>query len=474
MEKADNKNLLFLAGHIPEGYAGAVTDNRIASALHCRFRSVITALTSQDSEGNGHVGAVPASLFTPQLDAAVTREDKLYLKAGLLPNSEILNAFFSFLEEQQQNIQKFILDPVRISSSGIKLSSLTKEEFFRLAPFVSLITPNIQEAVFLSEQKITTENELLKAGNALAKLFKAVLIKGGHWGEASGEVKDYLFIGNELHTYSAKRSENNCRGTGCALASAIASFLLLGLSLPVATRWGKRVIEHAITSATSNVLNIEEGVRQALLDMQKGEGGAYAFNLLTQHENLSEAEQEIFVLQKALTKMASSPPPLAPLLPEIQANIAYKKGEATDYKDVLGIPGRLVRFGKSFTTVALPAYGASKHIARVLLTCKKYDEDVCCVIALRYSAEILALIEKRGLRSASFCRADEPEDIATKEGSSLEWGTNRAIQQKGYVPDVVYDCGGDGKEPIIRLIGRFLNWLVQEVLFLAEALQNKE
>ncbi len=467
------QHLLLLSGHDPQGFAGVSVDARMAQAFQVSVRSVITALTAQHASGAGSAGSVPVSLFAPQLEAAFEGAGNLFLKLGVLPNREILDTLRGFLRKYRDKTEAFVYDPVLFSSSGISLSSLKGDDLSSLAPFVSLITPNIPEAEFLCGRSITSEGELLEAGKELTGQYRAVLIKGGH---LNGEkVTDYLFTKEgEIHRFEGKRLAKQCRGTGCALSTAITCYLSYGLSLPFAVHRAKEVVSCSISSGKSEMLNVEEGVRTALRSAAEEAGGSYLFNLSAEKASLSNELRAVFQLQNALMEMAKLP--MAPLLPEIQANIAFLEGDAThygDYRDVLGVPGRLVRFGESFTTVALPAFGASRHIARVLLTCKKYDKNICCVIALRYSPDILKLAEKRGLKTASFSRTEEPEDVAEKEGSSLEWGTNRAIRQKGFVPDVVYDCGGEGKEPVIRLIGRSLDQLVQEVSFLAKELKKE-
>jgi hydroxymethylpyrimidine/phosphomethylpyrimidine kinase len=35
----------------------------------------------------------------------------------------------------------------------------------------------------------------------------------------------------------------------------------------------------------------------------------------------------------------------------------------------------------------------------------------------------------------------------------MTWGVHQAIEDFGRVPDVIYDRGGVGKEPMIRLLG---------------------
>ena len=78
---------------------------------------------------------------------------------------------------------KIILDPVMISTSGSKLIEdetievIVKELFHR----VTLITPNIDEAAFLSGMQIRNEEEMEIAAQKLLVLgCRAVLMKGGH------------------------------------------------------------------------------------------------------------------------------------------------------------------------------------------------------------------------------------------------------------------------------------------------------
>ena len=45
----------------------------------------------------------------------------------------------------------------------------------------------------------------------------------------------------------------------------------------------------------------------------------------------------------------------------------------------------------------------------------------------------------------------------------MEWGTGKAISDYGAVPDVVYDQGGVGKEPMIRLLARNPSELIDKL-----------
>ena len=56
-----------------------------------------------------------------------------------------------------------------------------------------------------------------------------------------------------------------------------------------------------------------------------------------------------------------------------------------------------------------------------------------------------------------------------KEGSSLEWGTDKAIRHFGTDPDILYDLGGVGKEEMIRVIAEDVETLVEKILCIHRA-----
>ena len=95
------------------------------------------------------------------------------------------------------------------------------------------------------------------------------------------------------------------------------------------------------------------------------------------------------------------------------------------------------------------AFGASSHIARIVLTAMHYDDRMRAAMNIRYSEEALIACKELGMKVASFSREDEPEGVYT-----MEWGVKDAIRREGRIPDVIYDTGGVGKEAMIRLLGR--------------------
>ena len=57
------------------------------------------------------------------------------------------------------------------------------------------------------------------------------------------------------------------------------------------------------------------------------------------------------------------------------------------------------------------------------------------------------------MAAVGFDRAEEPKEVKEREGSTLEWGTGEAIREASEIPDLIFDRGEIGKEPMIRILG---------------------
>jgi hydroxymethylpyrimidine kinase/phosphomethylpyrimidine kinase/thiamine-phosphate diphosphorylase len=144
-----------------------------------------------------------------------------------------------------------VVDPVMIAKGGANLidtdavAALKKE----LLPRTYLLTPNIPEAEALTGLAIRDEAGMEAAARTIADMGVAqVLIKGGHL--AGSEATDLLFDGREFRLFTSQRlASTNTHGTGCSLASAIATFLAQGEPLPKAIGRAKEFITAAIRLA---------------------------------------------------------------------------------------------------------------------------------------------------------------------------------------------------------------------------------
>jgi len=114
-----------------------------------------------------------------------------------------------------------------------------------LLPVATVVTPNLYEVAQLTGVKVTDEAGLREAAEAVHALGPQwVLIKGGH---LEGDAVDLLFDGTTQHVFRAPRLDNrHTHGTGCTLASAIASYLALGYGVPEAVQRAKHYVTGAI------------------------------------------------------------------------------------------------------------------------------------------------------------------------------------------------------------------------------------
>jgi len=75
-----------------------------------------------------------------------------------------------------------------------------------------------------------------------------LLIKGGHL-PGTAEAVDLLSDGTREHWYRSPRYDNrHTHGTGCTLASAVASYLALGHEVPAAVGLAKSYVSGAIAA----------------------------------------------------------------------------------------------------------------------------------------------------------------------------------------------------------------------------------
>jgi predicted fused transcriptional regulator/phosphomethylpyrimidine kinase len=121
-----------------------------------------------------------------------------------------------------------------------------------------------------------------------------------------------------------------------------------------------------------------------------------------------------------------------------------------------------------------PAFGATRHVARVVLAVMSKVPEMRSAMNIRYSPAIIKACEKLDFRMASFDRKMEPENIKEKEGSTLEWGTREAIKMLDHIPDCVYDKGEIGKEPMIRVLGKEPMDVVEKVWKIFQAWKQQE
>jgi len=436
-------SVLTIAGSDSSGGAGIQADIKTISAHELFATSVITSITAQNSKGVQATFDLSPEEVEAQLKAVLADDKSAAAKTGMLGNEALVECIARLLKKAR--IKNLVIDPVIKSSSGKNLLSTkgVKALKEKLLPLALVVTPNIREAEILSGIRIARPQDRLKAAKALCKLgARNVLIKGGH---AKGNADDFFFDGKQHFIFEGGRiGKKDWHGTGCVLSAAIASGLALGLDVPSAIQKAKGLVTEGIAN---------------------GVGRGDSSGSVDPMASLFRTQKRFAVIQglsAAVDVLKTNR--IGRLIPEVQSNIGIGLPGAQGAQDVAAIPGRIVKNGKDIFTVAAPQFGASQHVAKIVLTAMHFDPAMCAVMNIKFSDSILKACKKLKFKMASFDRAKEPKSVKQQEGSSLEWGTHTAIKQCGFVPDIIYDLGGQGKEEMIRVLARDIGELMDKIL----------
>ena len=234
--------VLVIAGSDSSGGAGLACDVRTLARCGARALCAVTAVTAQSNSHLGAVHLIPPHIVRAQIAAALATARPGAIKIGMLGTEATVVAVAESIPPRDQ--VPVVLDPVLSASSGGSLLDAAGRRALKLTllPRATLVTPNIPEAAaLLDAEPATSEAELLQQGRAwLALGPQAVLLKGGH-GDGP-EAVDLLLSADRVLRFSAPRSAARRRGTGCALASAVAAGLAAGLELAEACSQAKRLV----------------------------------------------------------------------------------------------------------------------------------------------------------------------------------------------------------------------------------------
>ena len=170
------------------------------------------------------------------------------VKIGMLHSKQVIHAVIKSLNKIK--IKKVVLDPVMVAKGGAKLvnNAAIVQIKKKLIKKILLITPNIPEAEILTNTKINTTSDMIKAGEILiSQGAKNVLIKGGHL--KSKQMIDILLNNEIIKVFKSKKYiSKNTHGTGCTLSTAIATYLSCGKDLIKSCELGIKYVNEAIKS----------------------------------------------------------------------------------------------------------------------------------------------------------------------------------------------------------------------------------
>ena len=239
--------ILIIAGSDSGGGAGIQADIKSITYFKGYAMTAVTAITAQNTLGVQSIYPLPRQIVIEQINSVTNDLSPDIIKIGMLADEEIIDHISSNISDY-----KIVLDPVMVATSGDVLVSdeIINSIKGKLINKSFLITPNIFEAEILSEMKINDVENQIEAGIKLLKLgCKNVLIKGGHGN--SENIKDVLITSNgDEHIYESKKIiSKNTHGTGCSLASAIATNLAMGIDINESIRISIEYVQNGIKNA---------------------------------------------------------------------------------------------------------------------------------------------------------------------------------------------------------------------------------
>jgi hydroxymethylpyrimidine/phosphomethylpyrimidine kinase len=235
MTKGAPARILIIAGSDSGGGAGIQADIKTVTMLGGHAMTAVTAITAQNTLGVDAVHMVPTQMVIDQISAVVSDIGVDAAKIGMIGNAETAHAVADSLSDQCFPI---IFDPVMVATSGAVLADAdTIAAFERLMRLATLTTPNLPEL------------EALGGKDALLTRRFPFLLKGGH---ADGDdIIDELHLtpGQSEIWRDARIHTRSTHGTGCTLATAIATGLGQGMELVPAIERARLFVRLALRDA---------------------------------------------------------------------------------------------------------------------------------------------------------------------------------------------------------------------------------
>ncbi len=149
---------------------------------------------------------------------------------------------------------------------------------------------------------------------------------------------------------------------------------------------------------------------------------------------------------------------LRSLTPQVHINLAQALPGASDVEEVAAFPGRFVPLPGRTHPAAPPTFGASSHLAGLLLKLLPLQPEMVAICNLRYSTLVAAAMEQLGW---------SPIMLRYEDGELEVPATTPA-------GDLLVDEGGFGREPALYVLGTDGSRVVERVGQLIDAVQAEQ
>jgi hydroxymethylpyrimidine/phosphomethylpyrimidine kinase len=238
--------VLTIAGSDNSAGAGVQADLKTISAMGGYGLTAITCVVAEVPGKVSAIQPVDTSLVKEQIRLSFDAFPVAAVKTGMLYSREIIETVCDSLEGRKIAL---VVDPVMVATSGDSLLRNDAIALYRerLLPMATIMTPNLEEIIALTDKPVADLDAMREAARELANEFGcAVLAKGGHLRQATAI--DYLIEGSAVSEFSAPFVEGvSTHGTGCTYSAAIATGLAKSLPLRTAAADAKAFVTRAIS-----------------------------------------------------------------------------------------------------------------------------------------------------------------------------------------------------------------------------------
>ncbi len=188
--------------------------------------------------------------------------------------------------------------------------------------------------------------------------------------------------------------------------------------------------------------------------------------------NYSKDHEAVIERLNRAVEIIEHSPEVVPLIPEVRTNIAFALPDAKTPNDVAAVDGRITVVNNLPKAAGPVRFGASDHLARLIIELRKYDRQIRSALNFRYNEKIHQFVaewaRQRGKKIGIIDRTKEPSEIIGKDRMSAPWKVQAILSStNGVVPEIVYETKGWGKEPMFLFTGRDPVALAEQLMKIA-------
>ncbi|WP_123619621.1 thiamine-phosphate synthase family protein [Halorubrum sp. CSM-61] len=176
------------------------------------------------------------------------------------------------------------------------------------------------------------------------------------------------------------------------------------------------------------------------------------------------AERETLTDVRTAARILATAPGMATYVPNVGTNVGSALPGANDVSEVAAIPGRIYAVDGRVEIPANPEFGASRHVATVVLAAMAQDDGLRGAVNIATDDALLSTARARGL---------DPMEFDAEYDDRNQRLLDR-FASRDAVPRVIYHSGAFGIEPITYVLGETAEDAARLAVSLLETVQEAE